>query len=79
MTATIESPMEKTPTATTTSVVCQKCKAETGITAESILMNDIIGDFFCPSCNEIVFSSIPEIKKCMYAGYVNYSGYGEYD
>lgn len=79
MIATTE-PVKPAPT----SVVCQKCKTETGITPESILMNDLNGDIHCPSCNEVVFSCMPKIKTYSYvastpASYAGYGGYGDYD
>ena len=67
------------------SLICQKCKVETGLTRDFLLVNDIVNDFHCPSCNELIFSCKPEIRTYSYnyassaASSAGYHGYSEYD
>ena len=57
------------------SLVCPKCKKETGKKTEDLIKKIIDEDFCCPFCNEVVFSKRPEVKSYHYANSYCY----EYD
>lgn len=43
-----------------TSIVCEECKQETGITPESIIESVIDTHICCPICGAMIYSCLPE-------------------
>jgi len=62
-----------------TSIVCNKCKEETGLTLETIVDMSIDAHICCPFCENVIYSCIPE-KPAAYV-YTGQSSavYGDYD
>jgi transposase-like protein len=71
--------IENTTDTTPKSLVCPHCKAETGVTKESVLdSGESLADFYCPHCQKLVFSCKPEIAGSRYTNYYQQFNYDSY-